>query len=141
MSSSKGRITEKTSESIDAQIKHWKLEEINMNKILKLENCRGNVELIAFSQDKNFFDLFNNLNGFAIIVDVIENDDNFSIEPVKQLLEKAVLVQFKSNRNQKLMMLIIDSATGTLETLDLKRIDCHQTFIRFLEDVYGNLFE
>lgn len=90
-SSKKGRLTERTNELIDVQAKNWKLEEINMNKILKLKNCIGNSELIACLQDKNFFDLFNYSNGFAINV-----EDNVSLESVKQLLEtrikKAVLI-------------------------------------------------
>lgn len=61
-----------------------------MNNRLKLKNSKSNVELIAFLQDKNFFDLFYDSNGFAISVEIIENDDKFAVEPVKQLLEKNI---------------------------------------------------
>jgi hypothetical protein len=108
-----------------------------MNKLLQLKNCTGNYDLIGFLQDKNFFDLFNNSNGFVIIVEVIGNEDNIAIESMKTSLEmnikKAVLVQVKSSKNQTVMTLIKDSVTDTLEILDLKIVikpssDSSETF-------------
>ena len=118
---------------------NWNLVEINMNKILKLEK-RRNCDLMMFIQHKNFFDLFNNSsNGFAISVEVLSND--FSIESTKKLLDlKAVLIQIRSNNDQKVTMLIKDSATGTMEILEHRR---HQALDRLLRDItFGrNLFE
>lgn len=85
MVASLGKITEETSEPINVQLGSRNLEEINMNKILELENCHRDCDLMTFIQHKNFFDLFNNSsNGFATSVEVFFDD--FSIESTKKLL-------------------------------------------------------